>query len=289
MVDKIKEAEEIETKKVKSDNDADNKGGKSDNDEDNAEDDEDSEDEDKKETKKSKKEDDESEEDMKESLSVLFDGETLSEDFKNKAGTIFEAAVKLKVESLREQLDAEYVARLDEVKAEMVDQVDSYLSLVVSEWLEENKVAIETGKRVQVAESFMDSLKGLFVEHNIEIPEDKIDLYDEATKEVESLRSEVESLKEAVAEKETVILEKEKAAVFAEIAEGLADTQIEKFKTLAEDIVVSDVDAYKAKLAIIKESFFKSFKEETKEIVKEQNDIPSSKGAKYARYVSAPE
>jgi len=205
----------------------------------------------------------------KEHMELMFDGEELSEEFKEKASTLFEAALNATLTEAIQELDALYEERLSqEVQsleeqsaqqvAELVEQLDKYLNYVAGEWINENQIAIQSSLRSEVTEDFINGLKNLFAEHYIDIPEEKIDV-------VEELSNRVEELEEALNEKlneniELVNLFNEKVSdeVFFEVAEGLAATQVEKLKTLSEGVDFEDVETYKNKLNIIKETYFPS-------------------------------
>lgn len=205
----------------------------------------------------------------KEQMELMFDGEELSEDFKTKASTIFEAALHSTLTEAIQELDALYEARLqekveeleeqtNEQVAELVEQLDKYLNYVTEEWVKENQIAIESSLRTEVTEDFIKGLKNLFTEHYIDIPEDKVDV-------VEELSTRVQELEEALNEKlneniELVNLFNEKVSdeIFSEVAEGLAATQVEKLKTLSEGVEFDNVDTFREKLNIIKETYFPS-------------------------------
>ena len=223
---------------------------------------------------KMKKEDDDYEEDdLEESLDIagLFEGLDLSEDFMTKAQLVFEAAVNEAAttkaasiaETLEEDLKEQFETSLNESLEEIVENLDSYLDYVVQEWMEENEVAIEAGIKVEMAESFMEGLKELFYEHNVDIDEETIDV-------VAELEEEIESLKEAAnkAINGTIALEEELQAlraerVFATMTEGLSQSQVERFRVLSEKLDHDDLESYQDDLKTIKESFFKKSSETT--------------------------
>lgn len=201
---------------------------------------------------------------VQEHLDALFDGTDLSEEFKEKAAVIFEAAINEKAtevaQSLEEQYQAAYQSALEEevaaIQEALVDKIDSYLDYVVEQWVEENKLAIESGIKAEVVESFMEGLKGLFAEHYIEAPEDKVDVLDAVSKEVDDLNS---KLSEVV--NENIELSRQLSALSAEkaiseAAAGLPATQAEKLRTLAEGIDYSDLGQFERKLNMIKETYF---------------------------------
>jgi len=198
---------------------------------------------------------------VKEDVEEMFDGQDLSEEFKEKASTLFEAAVaaRLNVEiaRLEEAYEETLEEELQEIQEQLETNLDSYLSYVTEKWMEQNEVAIESALRNEVMEEFITGLKGLFNEHYIEIPEDKVDV-------IESLAAKIEALEEALdesinenAELKSTILEANKQEVLDELAEGLTMTQAEKFFALAEGIEFEgDLDLYARKLAVVKENYF---------------------------------
>jgi hypothetical protein len=198
---------------------------------------------------------------VKEDVDEMFSGEELSEEFKDKASTLFEAAVAarsaLEVARLEEQYEALLEEQVLEITEELQTNLDSYLSYAAEKWMEENQVAIESTLRNEVMEEFLDGLKNLFTEHYIDIPEDKANV-------VESLAAKVEALEEALdetinenAQLKSVILESNKQEVLDELAEGLTMTQAEKFFALAEGIEFDgDLDVYAKKLSVVKENYF---------------------------------
>lgn len=211
---------------------------------------------------------------IEESIQSIFEGMDLSEEFTNKVTLVFEAAVNeaatKKAEAViaetTEALEAEMQESVESSVNKIVENLDSYLDYVVEEWMKENELAIETGIKVEMAESLMTGLKGLFQEHNIEIDEETVDV-------VAGLEEEVEELKNASNEQinENVELKKQIAAlkaerVFDEVTEDLTITQRERLKVLSEKLDFSDAEEYKSDLATLKESFFKK---ETKVVTEE--------------------
>lgn len=195
----------------------------------------------------------------KEDLDLAFDGSDLSEDFKEKAATIFEAAVQTHVELAKAELDEEYETKLQEsLEAQRVtiaEQVDTYLNFVVEQWMEDNKLAVTTGIKSDILESFLGGMKELFVEHYVDVPDDKVDV-------VESLAGKVEELENKLVESENKVIEAQKSlhemeakAVFAEVTEGLTDTQVDKLKSLSESVDTSDVEQYRKTLSTLAEGY----------------------------------
>lgn len=185
---------------------------------------------------------------------------TLSDEFKDKASTIFEAAIKSKLSEEIDRLEAKYDEELAEevstTKAELVEKVDSYLNYVVEQWMEDNKVAVQAGLRTEIAEKFMGSLKDLFVESYIEVPESKVDLVDELAGEVEELEGSLNASTGKIIEMTEELESYKRDAVIREAAKGLADTQVEKLKSLVADIDFGD--NFAEKVATVKESYFKN-------------------------------
>ena len=192
----------------------------------------------------------------------------LSEEFKDKAATIFEAAVKTRIQEQTKILEAQYEEKLsaetETVKEAMVEKVDSYLNYVVEEWMKENELAVERGIRTEIAEDFITGLKDLFKEHYIDVPEEKYNVLDDLTNQNKKLE---EKLNEQIAK--NVDLSKEvsssaKAKAIDEVASDLADTEKEKFEKMAENVEYDSADKFKEKLETIKESYFPKTKiEET--------------------------
>lgn len=197
---------------------------------------------------------------MKEDLDALFSGEELSEDFKSKATVIFEAAIALRTKQIQEQLEEEYSelyeTSKEEFRTELSSKLDDYLTYVVEEWMKDNEIAIERGLRADIAESFITGLKGLFEEHYISVPEEKYDLVEGLTEKVEQLEK---TLNEQIGK--NVELRKDSMIsrcinIFNEETEGLTDSEIEKFKSLAEGLEYDSEDQFREKLSIIRENYF---------------------------------
>jgi AcrR family transcriptional regulator len=224
---------------------------------------------------KMKKEDDDyeddEEDDLEESLDIagLFEGLDLSEDFKSKAQLVFEAAVNEAAtakanaiaETLEEDLKEQFETSLNESLEEIVENLDSYLDYVVQEWMEENEVAIEAGIKVEMAESFMEGLKELFYEHNVDIDEETIDVVAELEEEIESLKETANKAINGNIALEEELQELRAERVFATMTEGLSQSQVERFRVLSEKLDHDDLDSYQDDLKTIKESFFKKSSE----------------------------
>lgn len=218
-------------------------------------------------------EDDHDEDEMEESVDIagLFEGLDLSEDFKSKAQLVFEAAVNEAAvrrateitESIEEDLQEQFEESLNESLEEIVENLDSYLDYVVSEWMSENELAVESGIKVEMADSFMEGLKELFYSHKVDIDEETIDVVAELEEEIESLK---EAANRAINEK--IELDEEvqalrAARVFETMTEGLSQSQVERFRVLSEKLDHDDLNSYRDDLETIKESFFKKSSETT--------------------------
>lgn len=233
---------------------------------------------------------------MKEDLDAMFEGQELTEEFKEKATVIFETAVNVRVEeekaALIEQYDQSFEQAKDEIQQEISEKLDEYLDYVVEQWMDANEVAVENSLRAEIAEEFIGGLKTLFVEHNIDIPDEKVDVVEELAAKVEELEARLnETINENI-ELRKVSVEVEKEEVFAEVAEGLAQTQIEKLRTLAEGVEFDDVETFQKKLEIVKENYFPGDKkvsrfvsEETEELNEEVVQRPVT--GPMSRYVTA--
>ena len=216
--------------------------------------------------------------DFSEDLNALVESEaTLSEDFKAKTAVIFEAAVKSKLSEEINRLETEYAEQLAEeveaTKSDLVEKVDSYLNYVVEQWMEDNKIAIQSGLRTEIAEGFMEKLKDVFQESYIEVPESKVDLVDELAEANEELEAQVnEATAKAMSLSEELVSLK-RAAVIREAAKDLAETQVEKLTSLAESIDFENEKAFSQKVATLKESYFSKTK--TAESMVEDTDDTS--------------
>ena len=199
---------------------------------------------------------------MKEDVDALLNGENLSEEFKEKAATIFEAAVLSRAEEVisevENQLMEEFEVVVEGLKEDMATKVDDYLNYMVEEWMKENEIAIEKGLRSEIVEDFIGGLRNLFVEHYIDIPEDKVNVVEELTDKVQELE---DALNEQI--NRGVILAKEinehrKLEAIYTACEGLTQTQVEKMKSLAENVDFTTENEFNSKLNVLKESYFKS-------------------------------
>jgi hypothetical protein len=198
--------------------------------------------------------------DVSEDVTALTDGEELSEEFKEKASTIFEAAVKSKLRSEVERIEEakvqEVAEEVNRVRDELTEKVDAYMNYVVEEWMKENEIAIERGLKGEIAEDFISGLKNLFTEHYIDVPDEKYDILGQQSEKIDELETklneQIEKSAKLKSEKDVLVRE----SVFAEVASDLADTEVEKFKSLAEDVDFTDEDTFRGKLDTLKESYF---------------------------------
>jgi hypothetical protein len=199
---------------------------------------------------------------MKEDIDALLSGENLSEEFVNRATTIFEAAVYARAEEViaeaQEVMFEEFEAAVEEIKEDLATKVDDYLNYMVEEWMKENEIAIETGLRAEIAEDFMTGLRDLFIEHHIDIPEDKVNVVEELTSKIEELESALNEEMNSNVQLTKQITEQVKLEAIHTACEGLTQTQVEKLKSLAEGVEYTTEEEFVAKLETLKESYFKT-------------------------------
>ena len=200
---------------------------------------------------------------MKEDVASLFaDDSSISEDFKARAATIFEARVFDRVAQIQEQIEAEYAGMLaealEEIKADLTEKVDDYLNYVVEQWMDENEIAIESGLRSEITEDFIAGLRNLFAENYINVPEDKVELVDELASKVEELEVKLNEEIEANIQYKKQLTEAIKVQLVNEVCEGLTATQVEKIKSLAESVEFSTEEEFVEKLETIRENYFPS-------------------------------
>jgi hypothetical protein len=216
--------------------------------------------------------------DFKDDLGALVNEEaTLSDEFKQKAETIFEAAINTKVNAEIDRLEEKYNEELSEeiesTKKDLVEKVDSYLNYVVEGWMEDNKLAIQNGLRTEIAEDFMNKLKDLFVESHIEVPEDKVDLVDELADNVEELEAKLNESTERSIQMAEELETYKRESIIREATKDLAETQVEKLKSLAENVDFDDEETFAKKVAQLKESYFAKTAKTQEEII-EDDDAP---------------
>jgi hypothetical protein len=200
---------------------------------------------------------------MKEDVDALFsDDSTISEEFKSKVSTIFEARVNDRVLQIEEEIENQYAGMLEEaidtIKTDLTEKVDDYLSYVVEQWMAENQIAVESGLRAELTEDFIGGLKNLFTEHYIDVPSDKVDLVEELASKVEELESKLNEEIETGIQLKKSLIESFKTEIAHEVCEGLTATQAEKVKSLAESVDYSTEEEYKDKLETIRENYFPS-------------------------------
>ena len=199
--------------------------------------------------------------DVKEDVRALMSADdSLSEDFKIKAATIFEAAVKSKVRSeierIHEEVLTEKEGEIDSFKDELAEKVDTYLNYVVEEWTKENELAIERGLKGEIAEDFISGLKQLFEDHYIDVPDEKYDVLEAQSEKISELEDKLNESIEKTVELTKVSSNLVREQVISEVSEDLADTEIEKFKSLTEDVDFTDEESFRVKLNTLKDSYF---------------------------------
>ena len=200
---------------------------------------------------------------MKEDIEALFaDDETISDEFKSKVSTIFEARVQDRINQLEEETESRYAGMLEEavesIKQDLTEKVDDYLSYIVEQWMEENEIAIESGLRSEMTEDFIAGLRNLFAENYIDVPAEKVDLVEELAAKVEELEGKLNEEIDRGVSYAKALVESRKSELTREVCEGLTDTQVEKIKSLAESVEFSTEDEYKEKLETIRENYFPS-------------------------------
>ena len=202
--------------------------------------------------------------DVKEDVDALMSGEDLSEDFKTKAGTVFEAAIKSKLRSeidrIHEEVKSEKETEMETFKEELTEKVDTYLNYVVEEWTKENELAIERGLKGEIAEDFISGLKQLFEDHYIDVPDEKYDVLEAQSEKIAELEDKLnESIQKNVemTENNSLLVREQ---VISEVSDDLAQTEIEKFKGLVEDVDFTDEESFHEKLSTLKESYFPKVK-----------------------------
>jgi hypothetical protein len=200
--------------------------------------------------------------DMSEHVDALLAGENLSEEFHAKATTIFEAAVKAKLEEEVALLEQAYAETLEERVAEIVEHlsadVDNYLNYVVEQWIEENEVAVESALRSELTEDFISGLRALFAEHYIDVPEDSVDVVEELSAANEELEAKLNEEIERNVQLTAALSESVKYELVSQVCEGLTTTQAEKLKSLAENVTFTDEDEFIEKISTLRENYFPS-------------------------------
>jgi len=200
--------------------------------------------------------------DVEEDVNALLGGEELSEEFKEKAKTIFEAAINSKVALVKEEIEAQYQEKLAEeieaAKESLAERVDSYLEYVADEWFEENALAIENGLKTEMTESFLEGMKGLFEEHYVTIPEDKYDVLESMVEKLDDMETKLNEQIEKNILLNSRLAESVADGILDQVSEGLAETQKEKLASLSESVEFESEETYREKLETLKESYFAS-------------------------------
>ena len=236
--------------------------------------------------------------DMTEDVNALFNGEDgLTEEFRNKATTIFEAAVTSRVKAEVARINEELVAsqeaalqeKFEEVREGLVEAVDGYLNLMVEQWLEQNEVALESGMKSDILEGFVGGLKTLFEQHYIEVPEERFDIVGEMESKIEALTTKLDEAVALNVSTKKQLDENTRSSIVATASEGLSVVEKDKLTTLAEEIVFDDADSFAAKLQNIRESYFNKKPAKATQgliveaAIEESKDVP----AQMSKYVSA--
>ena len=232
--------------------------------------------------------------DFSDDLNALVESEaTLSAEFKHKAATIFEAAINSKLSEEIDRIEDQYKNELSEeitaTKAELVEKVDNYLNYVVENWMEENKLAIQSGLRTEIAEGFMNNLKDLFTESYIEVPESKVDLVDDLSDQVAELEEQLNKQTEQSMDQALELEYLKRESVIREAAKGLAETQVEKLVDLSENVDFEDEESFKNKIETLKENYFKTKTQSVSEdeVEEDNNAQPAETSSSMNVYLDA--
>ena len=231
--------------------------------------------------------------DVSDDVSALVDGEELSEEFKTKAATIFESAVKSKVrvelEKIQEENDKVMEDLAESTMGDLVEKVDDYMNYVVEQWMEDNQLAIERGLKGEIAEDFISGLKNLFEDHYIDVPDEKYDILESNLTKIEELEEKLNKQIEENVQLRKAKGELVKESMIADVANGMTDTETEKFQNLVEDVEFSDEDSYKEKLQTIRESYFGTTEVKTGEVLTEEgsNEMPEDTTETMSKYLKA--
>ena len=247
--------------------------------EDEEEGDDEDEDDEVEEDKKIAKEEVEIEVDVKEDMDALFDGQELTEDFKKRTTLVFETAVKAKVKEnlalIEDKMEAELTAKTDSLLEDITTKLDGYLDYMVTEWVEDNKLAVENGLKNEILEGFVGGLQTLFAENYIEIPEEKHNILDEQATQIAGLKEDLDAEMNKNIEARKALDEATAKEIFVQVSEDLTMTQVEKLNSLAEGVVFEDTDSYTEKLETLKETYFPS-KAKKEEVIAEAVDAEVS-------------
>ena len=197
---------------------------------------------------------------IEEDVNALLSGEDLSEEFKEKAKTIFEASINAKITDIENQLNEEYekalTEQVQEIKVELTERTDAYLEYVADEWLKENALAVENGIKTEMTESFMTGMKKLFEEHYVTLPEDKYDVLENMVDKLDEMETKLNEQIERNVSLNQRLGESTAQTIFNNVAEGLATSQKEKFQSLAESVEFESEESYRGKMETLKESYF---------------------------------
>ncbi len=198
--------------------------------------------------------------DMEDDVNALLGGEELSEEFKEKAKTIFEAAISAKVSEIKAKLEEEKNAALEEekasIKTELTERTDSYLEYVADEWIKENQLAVEAGLKTEMTESFLSGMKSLFEDHYVTIPEEKYDVVSTMVEKLDDMETKLNEQIQKNVDLNKRLSESTSDVILADVSEGLAETQKEKLASLAEGVEFESEESYKEKLTTLRESYF---------------------------------
>ena len=198
--------------------------------------------------------------DVEQDIQALLEGEELSEEFQTKARTIFEAAIRTKLSEIKEQVKVSYEEKLVEevasIKEELKDRVDSYLEYVADEWVQENKIAIEHGLKSEMTESFLEGMRGLFEEHYVTIPEEKYDVIESMVDKLDEMEDKLNEQIEKNVALNKRLSESTADVIFADVTEGLAQTQRDKLASLIENVEFESEESYREKISTLRKSYF---------------------------------
>ena len=215
-----------------------------------------------------------------EDITAVLAGADLSEEFQEKAKTVFEAAVDArvtaKIDSLKEQAATKFVEEIETIKDEFASRVENFLSYAAEEWLKENELAVESGLRTEVTETFMEGLRKLFIESNINVPDEKLDIAAEMSEKIDDMEDRLNEQVKKNVELHEVVGTYRKHEILSELTRGLAETQKDKFKSLADAVEFKSDESYREKLGQIKESYFGSPKAETVTEVASEESAPEA-------------
>ena len=232
---------------------------------------------------------------IEEDVNALLAGEDLSEEFKEKAKTIFEASINAKITDIENQLNEQYQEKLNEevsaIKVELTERTDSYLEYVADEWMKENAIAVENGIKTEMTESFMEGMKKLFEEHYVTLPEDKYDVLENMVDKLDEMESKLNEQIEKNVTLNKKLSESTAQTIINNVAEGLATSQKEKLQSLAEGVEFESEESYRGKLETLKDSYFKGGKTTTttsapQELKEEAEHVEPATGA-MAAYLEA--